>query len=238
MKTLDELFSPADHDEAVALRAPGRGEQVYTYERFVETVHDTAAVLDEVGVDQESLVAVAAEPTGHPVFGFYAGALLGATVWIGAPRRVNARAVIAPTATVGEYELPGGAARIGFGETPDDDDVMHFERAIWKADADDQTPNVLAGTKVLTDGEREYSHRAVLDAAEEIADRLDPDTTVSVRVGMDDPRTIASAIVAPLLVGGTIRFPETTTEPTGDVAITDDHAPEPRAIPVQRVALE
>lgn len=238
MKTLDKLVMQTKHDDAAALRAPGRGEQVYTYERLRETVCDTAVVLDELGVDENGRMAIAAQPTGHPVFAFYAAALLGATAWIGAPQRVNAHVAVAPTAQVGSYELPEGAARVGFGDTPDQDEIMHFEKAIWKTDGDHPDPSVLPGTKAITDGEREYSHRTLLNAAKDVAERLDRDTTVSVRASLDDPRAFAGGVIAPLLVGGTIRFPNTQAEPSGDVAITDDHAPEPRAIPVQSIPLE
>jgi hypothetical protein len=238
MKTLDELVMQTKHDDAAALRAPGRGEQVYTYERLRETVCDTASVLADLGIDEDGRVAIAAHPTGHPVFAFYATALLGGTTWIGAPQRVNAHVAIAPSTQVGEYELPDGAARIGFGETPTDDEIIHFEKAIWKIDDDNPNPGVLPGTKVITDGEWEYSHRNLLEAARDVAERLDRDTTVSVRAPLDNPRAFAGGVIAPLLVGGTIRFPKTKAEPSGDVAITNDHAPESRAIPVQSIPLD
>jgi len=238
MKTLDELLFQTDYDDATALRAPGRGEQVYTYERLRETVCDTATLFDELGIDGIGRVAIAAHPTAHPVFAFYAAAVTGATTWVGAPQKVNAHVAVAPTDMVAEYTLPTDAARIGYGEKPADDDVLHFERAIWKAKGEEPDPDVLPGTKAITDGEWEYSHRNLLTAAKDVAERLDEDTIVSMRADLSNPRAVAGGIVAPLLVGGTIRFPDTAAEPTGDVAITDDHAPEPRAIPVQSIPLE
>jgi non-ribosomal peptide synthetase component E (peptide arylation enzyme) len=238
MKTLDELFNQTDYEDAAALRAPGRGEQVYTYERLRETVSETATLFHEMGIDSDSRVAIAAHPTAYPVFAFYAAGLLGATTWVGPPQRVNAHVAVAPSDMVVGYQLPDGAARIGYGETPDDDDVLHFERAIWNTEAEHPTLDVLPGTKAITDGEWKFSHRNLLEAAKDVAERLDEDTTVSVRADLSNPCAIAGGIVAPLLVGGTIRFPDTAAQPTGDVAITDEEAPEPRSIPVQSIPLE
>lgn len=236
MKTLEELLAGVDYGDAVALRAPGRGEQVYTYERFQECVYELSTVFADHDIEDGSRIALASDHSASAVFAFYATAVIGGATWIGAPRKIKAHAAVAPTEQVTGYTLPEGALRVGYGSKPDDDSVVHFERAIWKADGRPPDAGVLPGTKVITDGEWQYSHRNLLKAGMEVADRLDENTTVTVRAPLSDPRTVAAALVAPLLVGGTVRFPA-DADPAGDVAVTDDTAPEPRAIPVQSVPL-
>ena len=237
MKTLEDLLDGADYGDDVAFGAPGQSEQIYTYDQLRETVYGFANVLEEQGLTTGSRIAISDGQGPFPALVFLSAAVLGNAAWIGAPQRVKAHAVVAPSQHVNEYTLPDGALRVGYGSTPDSDDVVHFERAVYRADGESPAIGVLPGTKVITDGEWQYSHRNLLNAGREIADRLDAETTVAVRAPLSDPRTVAGAVVAPMLVGGSVRFPD-DADTAGDVAITDDTAPEPRAIHVDTIPLD
>lgn len=239
MKTLPKLLEATGDSDTVAIGVPAAGEQVYTYDRLRSTVYSTANLLSDAGISEGSRVAIAPKKASETVVAFLGAASLGATVWFGGPARANVDALLAPTEYVDKYQIPSDSLRVGYGSAPDDDSVVHFGKAVWKADETPPQAGVLPGTKLLTDGENTYSHRELLDAAAEVVDARDIEegTVVSVRAPLRDPRTIAAGIVAPLSATGTIRFPSGPRD-IGDLGIADDDAPEPRLMLLLDVPLE
>lgn len=238
MSTLRDLVEDCADREGVAIGAPEAGEQVYTYERLATTTYSLAAALAERGVDEDSLVALTPAEAPETVVGLLATTILGARARFSGPARAPVDALIGPVDAVGKYEIPEGAARIGFGSRPDSAAISHFGKLVWKAADTPPDAPVLPTTRALSDGEYVYSHRALLRAGQAVIEARDltPDMTVVVRSALTDPRTVAAGLIAPLMAGSTIRFP-IDGRSHGDLAITEDDAPERRLLLVFDVPL-
>jgi acyl-CoA synthetase (AMP-forming)/AMP-acid ligase II len=237
-----------------ALVAP-RENRTYDYHRFCTTAWKTGNFWRRRGVHAESTVAVVDDPEPEAVFSLLGAALLGARTRFGLPERrgrdtadtraasdLDARVVVAPHDEIGDYEVPPGSQRVGYGGPPDDPAVAHFERDVWSENPsfpetpiDPETVALVAsderGGDEADDGVvREFSHAELLAAAREVADdwSLQPGDEVAVRAPLAAPRTVIAGVVAPLLAGAAILFPD--AEATGDFAVVRgdaaDGAPE------------
>ncbi len=231
MNTLPEILTQAVDTTDVAIGAPAAGERVYTYDQLVETTRSLATVFAEAGIDEESVVAIAPAPAAETVIGFLSATALGASVRFSPPARAAIEGVFGPTDTVGTFQVPDDALRVGFGERPEDDRITHFGTAVWKAHAEPIDAPVVPTTPALSDGSHQYTHRALMQAASAVIDIRDitAETETAVRGPLTDPRTVVAGFIGPLVAGGTIRFPSNST-PHGDLAITDDAAPEHRLL--------
>jgi hypothetical protein len=239
METLVDLVARDRRSSAPALRAPAHG-QFYDYQRLCTTAWKTANFLHARGVRARGTVGVGADPRAEPVLAFLAAGLLGAKTYVGAPRDVDARAVVAHVDDLDDYDLEPGAQRIAYGGDHDDADVYYFEGDVWSEnptmppEADARMPvnvAIVTGVEALTQGE-------LLATARDVADRLNltEETEVAVRAPLSDPRALTAGVLAPLLVGGTTVFHDDDT--TADAAILApdaDDAPESRTLGVRDV---
>lgn len=230
METLDDVVARERRSDDLAIRVAGAREGSYTYHQFCTTAWKTGNFLRHLGVRDGVTVGIAADPLAQPVLGFFGAALLGATTRFAPPERTDARAVLALADDLDRYELPPGAQRAGYGEEPDDPSVRFFEREVWSENPSfppvDRDPETLA----LTDGERSYSHRELVSGAGAVVERegIEAGDVVAVRAPLADPGTVVAGVIAPLVAGATVLFPDDET--VGDVAVTNRSAPEPQTI--------
>lgn len=232
-ETLVDVVARERRSNAVAVRAPVVG-QTYEYGRFCTTVWKAANFLRARGVRERSVVAVADEPRAEPVLAVFASALLGARAYVGAPIDVEARALVAPAEDVGVYDLDAGAQRVGFGRAPDESGAYHFEGDVWSEnptmppEAEDRSAIDVA----LVTGGRALTHGDLLETASDVASELSltAETEVAVRGRLADSRVLAGGVLAPLLAGATVVFPDDDT--VGDAAVVGPNtdAPESRTI--------
>lgn len=204
-ETLPDLVARERRTDHEALRAEGARRQVYTYHRFCTTAWRTGNFLRHLGVRDGSIVAVADDRAAAPVLALFGTALLGGTAWIGAPREVDARAVVAPVEEVADYDLPPGGQRAGYGGDPDDPSTYHFEEGVWSENPARVPETYDPDATVLTDGERGYTHADLLGAAVRTVDRngIDNGDVVAVRASLADPGVVAAGVLAPLIAGAT-----------------------------------
>jgi hypothetical protein len=73
---------------------------------------------------------------------------------------------------------------------------------------------------------REFSHADLLTAARGVADRWDlaPGDEVAVRAPLAQPGSVVAGVLAPLLAGEAVLFPD--GDATGDFAVGEGDAPE------------
>lgn len=116
------------------------------------------------------------------------------------------RTLVAPVDALESYTLPQGAQRVGYGRKPEDPAVHHFDAGLWSENPSFPTLEIDAETPLLSDGNRCYTHGAVLGAARKVVDErgIDDETRVSVNAELDDPRAVTAGVIAPLVAGGTI----------------------------------
>ena len=221
-----------DAAEGVVLEAPPRE---YTRRQFLTNIWKTGNYLRTLGVNEDSLVAITADPTPETLLSFFGASLLDARVRFAPPADVDARVVVGPTDRLHGFELPPGGQYLGYGTAPDDPAWSYFERDVWSEnpafpDVDHDT------TRPLLETEREqYDAEAVVESAQSLAAELEPDDQVALRVPLETPGTIVAGILAPLSADATILLP--TDDETGTVAVTAGDAPEPRRIIPDQVAI-
>jgi hypothetical protein len=223
MDTVGDLLELDHPDEATALE---HGRRRYEYHRFRATAYKTANYLRYNGVGPHATVAILDDLAPEAVFGVLGTGLLGGTVDVAPAQSVDDAVLFGPTADLGDYEAAGGCKRVGYGTKPEDPTWAFFEREIWS-----ENPffpkSEIDGEVTLVD---DWSQRAMLERAQEIATGLSPDEVVAVRGSLTDPATLVGGVLAPLVVGATILLPE--DDQTGTVAVGDPDAPEERVLSV------
>lgn len=221
METLADVVGSLDDPDRPAVRS-GRE---HTTRELRSRVYKTGNALRHLGVRADARVAVLEVPSPQAVQTFFGAALLGATVEFGPNRVVDARVLAGPTAALGDYDLPAGGQRVGWGEPPVDPSWMYFERDIWSENSTFPEPTVTADTELLAG----HSHADVVAAADDVAADLDASDAVAVRAPLSHPGTVIAGLAAPLVAGATIVLPPEGGD--GTVAVSEDaEVPEDRVI--------
>ncbi|AHF99840.1 hypothetical protein HALLA_14645 [Halostagnicola larsenii XH-48] len=165
------------------------------------------------------------------------------------------RVVVAPTPRVGDYRLPTGGQRIGYGESPDEPAVHHLDTGLWSENPSFPPIDTDPETPVLTDGDRTVTHGELLECGRDVIATNDIETgdRVVVRAPLSDPRAVAAGVIAPLLADGVCvlssgHAESNASEGSTDAALEDrgayavtmsdrESTPEPRRIDLERVSI-
>ncbi|GAA0252505.1 hypothetical protein [Haladaptatus pallidirubidus] len=235
MDALGDLVARERRNDDPALAVPdARG---YDYHRLCTTAWKTGNFFRHLGVREGVSVGVVAADSAQSVLGFLGAVLLGASVRFAPPRDIDARALLAPTDNVGDYELPPGGQYVGYGETPADPTVSHFETDVWSENPTFPETPVSPETTALT-GEKDISHEELLFGGKTVRERWEFESgdSVVVRAPLSDPRVVAGGIVAPLIAGAEIVL---DTDRTGNFAVARDTetAPESSVLTPDGIAL-
>ncbi|MFC7080948.1 hypothetical protein [Halorussus caseinilyticus] len=133
METLGDIVARDRRSDDPAVVAP-RERRRYDYHRFCTTAWKTGNFFRRIGVHDDAVVAVADDPEPEALLALFGAALLGAGTRF-VPRSdadaADARVVVAPGESVGDYDLSAGGQRVCYGGPPDDPSVHHFERDVW-----------------------------------------------------------------------------------------------------------
>ncbi|WP_276281163.1 hypothetical protein [Halorussus caseinilyticus] len=242
METLGDIVARDRRSDDPAVVAP-RERRRYDYHRFCTTAWKTGNFFRRIGVHDDAVVAVADDPEPEALLALFGAALLGAGTRF-VPRSdadaADARVVVAPGESVGDYDLSAGGQRVCYGGPPDDPSVHHFERDVWSENPSFPRtaidPESVALVAVGDGDERDsvrgngdapgLSHADLLASARRVADNwgLEPDDEVAVRASLAAPGTVVAGVLAPLLAGAAVLLPD--DEATGDFAVASDDAPE------------
>ena len=208
METLADVLARDRRSDAPALVADGRTPQRYDYRRFLTTAWKAGNLLHKQGVRTGSTVGVVGAARAQPVLAFLGASLLGAVTRFDPPTAFDARLLVAPSDELDGYDLPAGAQRIGYGTDPADPAHWYWEQEVWSENPTMPPEPCAPADPILDDGERTYSHADLLVGARWTRDRLSltPEDRVVVRAPLSTPGTIAAGVLAPLLVGGSIRL--------------------------------
>jgi hypothetical protein len=235
MDSFADLVGRDRRSEAIACRV-GADSHVYTYDRFCTTAWKTAHVLRRLGVHEESVVGVVPAPDPKGLLAVLGAGLLGATAHLDPPREFDGRALVAPVRAVGDYALPPGGQRVGYGGDPEDPTVAHYEEQVWGENPvlPPEAPGPEARATIDDDGET-ATQGDLLATANRIAEReaVGTGTTVALRTPLSNARALAGAL-APLVVGGTLVFPD-DEDASCDLAIGD--GPEERTVSIDSIAV-
>ncbi|WP_435335073.1 hypothetical protein [Haloarchaeobius sp. TZWWS8] len=221
MKTLADVLARERRCEDPALFV-SEGPQRYNYHRLLTTAWKAANFLHHHGVREGTTVAVTPEHRAQPVLAFLGGSLLGARTRFVTGREADAKVLVAPYDKLDAFDLPAGTQRIGYGDDPTDPAHWYWEGDVWSENPTMPPEPSRPETEILVTDERGYSHADLLGWAQEARESLAlaGDERVAVRARIVDARVLAAGVLAPLLAGSEILFPDDET--AGDVAITFD----------------
>ncbi|MFB6168694.1 MAG: acetyl-CoA synthetase [Haloferacaceae archaeon] len=218
--TLGDLLARERRTEGLALRAltPDGLDRTYSYRDALTTAWKSGNFLRHLGVrgvgeapeERVSTVEVAPDPLPEPVFTFLGAAGLGARTAFDPRADGRARVTVVGVDDERRHDPPPGSTLVVYGGAPASPEVDHWEEAVWSENPRAHPAQVGADGAVLVAEEERHSHAAVLDAARSVVDEtdLEPGDRVAVRAGLADPRVVVAGVVAPLLAGATVVFPD------------------------------
>lgn len=221
MDTVGDLLDLPHADDAPALRA---GPREYDYRRFRATAYKTGNYLRHCGVGSAATVAIRDEHDPETGFGFLGAALLGATVDFDPDSTVEGTALLGPTDALDGYDTAPGCTRIGYGSEPADPSWAYFEREVWSENPFFPETSIDADATLVPG----RTQSTAIQAARDVAAGLTTDDVVAVRGSLADPETVVAGLIAPLVAGATVLFPD--AEQTGTVAVGGTDAPEPTTV--------
>lgn len=229
METLRDIVARERRGDAVALGAPAVDRQ-YDYRRLCTIAWKVGNFLRHLGVRRGHAVGITHERAPTPVLSLIGTGLVGALARFDPPRNATLQAMVVPTTRLDEYELTPRTKLVAYGADPGDPSVAYFERDVWSENPTMPPGRVEPDDGLIAAGKRTYAHADVLAAAEEVAERwaLAPGDRVAVRAPLTGPGTLTAGVIAPLVAGAAVLFPN--TDAVGDIAVSTGAAPEPRRI--------
>ncbi len=220
METLAAVLARCRDREGTVLDAPER-RTPYSYQEFAVNAWKAGNLLRHYGARRESHVALvvgpkapdSGDPVGRlggavdPLVALFGAATVGATVDLTPTSPVTARALVAPDAWLGRYDVDPGCSLLAYGGPPDRADVAHFERERWSENPTEPPDTVDPDDPVLGVDGREYTHATLLDAATSLVEEygLGPGDVVAVDAPLTSAGAVTAGVLAPTVAGGTIR---------------------------------
>ncbi|MBP1986715.1 acetyl-CoA synthetase [Halolamina salifodinae] len=200
-------------------------EREMDYRRFCTTTWKASNYLRHLGVGDDRGVVVLADGSPPPLLTFFGAALLATPTRFAddiadvsaAVDAIDARAVLVSSEDESAVDPPAGTTLTVHGDAPAAATTENWEEGVWSENPAFVSTATPASTVLVTPNET-VSHGELLTAGERIAAEFDLGTedTVHVQASLADPRAVAG-VVAPLSVGGAVRFGEEGED--GDVTV-------------------
>ncbi|MFB6129268.1 MAG: acetyl-CoA synthetase [Salinigranum sp.] len=227
-RVLGDVLARERRSDRSALRVASEA-RTYSYDRLLTTAYRAGNFLRYLGVGRGHLVEVAPDPRTEPVLSFLGAALLGAPVRFAPVGDGEARAVVVHRDRETSFDLPPGSKLAVYGGPPEGPAVAHWERVVSSENPAFPPTDVSPTDEALRSGGDRYSHADLLAAASRVVEAYGPSegSTVAVRASLRDPGVVAAGVLAPLLVGGEIVFPDEET--VCDLGVGAD-VPEPHRV--------
>lgn len=231
MDVLGDLVERDRRSDRLALDVPGEKRR-YTYRDFVATAFKAGNLLRHLGVARGDRIAVAPDLLPEPLLTFLGGAKLGAATAFSRSLPDCARAAVVHRDDATSLTAGPGQHLVAYGGPPGRPEVTHWEKVVWGETPAFPPTGVEPDDAALVADDIEYTHGDVLSAAESVVDAaaLSADDVVSVRGPLSDPSVVVAGVVAPLLAGATVLYPD--ADAVGTVAVGGDPVGEERAAPV------
>ncbi|CCC40766.1 acyl-CoA synthetase family protein [Haloquadratum walsbyi] len=224
----------------IALRADA-ADRYYTYRDFITTSYKSGNVIRYLGGRSGDEMLLVPDPLPEPVLAFYGAAQLGIatrfdkTVQLNHSTEELPRVVLAPSTQEEAYELPPGHNLAVYGDSPTETETTHWETEVWSENPAIHPTSVAPSDIALNADKQTYTHEELITAAVRVVDRVNitPGADVVVRESLMNPHVVVAGLIAPLLAGATIVFPDETT--TGEIGVSTDTVPEPKQIDLNSI---
>lgn len=223
METLGDLVARDRRSDAIALRTDPTDRAMSCHD-CCTTAWKAGNFLRYLGVRAGDRVSIAADRRPEPVLALLGAALLGATARFGiegstADASGGSRVVVAPAEREEGLDVAAETRLLVYGGVPDQSRTAHWEGDVWSENPA-FPPTAVDPHSTVLDGETaSFTHAALLAAAEGIVEEyeLDSGTTIAVRDDLSEPGVVVAGVLAPLLAGATVVFPDAETR--CDVAV-------------------
>lgn len=229
MDTIGELVARDRRSDATALRTDP-ADRTMNYHDFCTTAWKSGNFLRYLGVRAGDRVRIAIDQRPEPVLALFGAALLGATAQFGIEGSAidasdEPRVVVAPAERERKLDVAAETRLLVYGGVPDQSRTAHWEGDVWSENPAFPPTAVDPNSAVLDAETRALTHAALLDAAEIAVEEyeLESGLTIAVRGPLSEPGVVVAGVLAPLLVGATVVFPDAET--LCDVAVGS--GPEP-----------
>lgn len=217
MDTLGDVVAPDRRSEALAYERPGDRSRSYSYNALCTDTWKAGNLMRHYGVREGVAVGVvdgpkdpegdrSIRPIPESLLAVFGAAALGAPVRLDPPAEPDVRALVCPDHRRSDYTLAPGSKYLAYGGPPEDPTVAHFERELWSENPIQFPDPVDPDSVAVVDADGEYTHAALLSAAEGVVEAygLTADDSVAIDTPLDDAGTLVAGVLAPLSVGGTI----------------------------------
>ncbi|SFR68736.1 acetyl-CoA synthetase [Halogeometricum limi] len=203
-------------------------DRSYSYHDFVTTTYKAGNVLRYLGVRDGDGVAVAPDARPEAPLVFYGAAQLAAVTSFSPDADDPPRATVVGVEREADFELPAGHKLAVYGGPPERPETTHWEQEVWSENPAVHPVAVEASAPVLSAADETYTHEGVLDAALSVVEDagIEPGDDVVVRASLTEAGAVVAGLLAPVLAGAVVVFPDAET--VGDVAVGS--GPEERAV--------
>lgn len=219
MDVLGDLVSPDRGGDALWIHRPGPRSRSWSGDQFSVDAWKAGNLLRHYGVREGAAVGIigaideADPPSPQALIGLFGAWILGAGVRLEPAETEGIDVLVGPSEALDHRELTPGCKAMGFGDSPEDPTVVHFEGERWSENPVRFPAEVgPVDTALLTDdGPR--SHADVLGIAAEMIEAygITSSDRVALTASLSEPRTVIAGVVAPLLAGATITLGEEAT---------------------------
>lgn len=223
METLGELVARDRRSGAVALRTDP-ADRTMSYHDFCTTAWKAGNFLRYLGVRAGDRVSIATDRRPEPVLALFGAALLGATAQFGIERSTTdaggaPRVVVAPAEREQGLDVAAETRLLVYGGVPDQSRTAHWEGDVWSENPAFPPTSVDPHSAMLIGDTASFTHAALIETARRVAEdyELDSGVTVAVRGSLSKPGVVVAGVLAPLLAGATVVFPDAETR--CDVAV-------------------
>lgn len=237
---LGELLARERRDSRPALTVFDL-DRTIAYREYLTTAYKAGNVLRYLGVSRGSTVAVAPQTAPEPIFAFLGAAQLGAKTTF--DPSANARVTLVPVADEDSYSPSPGSNLVVYGGPPRSPRTTHWEAEVWSENPNFPETTVDPDSPALVANETTYSHRDLLETAQNVVEHLEltTDSRLAIRTPLSNPSTIAGGVLASLVAGATAIF---VADPAQSVAADcalvagSSSPPEPRYLSADEIQLD
>lgn len=217
MDTLGDLVARDRRSDAVALRTDP-ADRTMSYHDFCTTAWKAGNFLRYLGVRAGDRVSIAAEQRPEPVLALFGAALLGATAQFGIEGSTTdasevPRVLVAPAERERDLDVAAETRLLVYGGVPERARTSHWEGDVWSENPAFPPTSVDPHSAVLCGEPASFTHTALIAAAERLVEdyELNSGVTVGVRDRLSEPGVVVAGVLAPLLGGATVVFPDAET---------------------------
>lgn len=229
--TIGELLPRDRRRDQTALVVPAVDREM-SYRDFFTTAYKAGNVLRFLGVSEGRVVAIDPTPAPEPILACFGAAQLGAQATF--EPTASARVRLVPVADEAAYESSGETKLAVYGGPPEAATTVHWEKEVWSENPGfPPTAVEPTATALLADGQQ-YSHRALLDAAEIVVSdlALTGEDRVAIRVSLSTPAAVVGLLAALLAEATAVVVGETGDNVGADAAVVAAGESPPESVSV------